>query len=98
MSALPPKVDKRECGRISRFVQEADIREMTCAKRETVSRRSLRNPIRCFDQAAAVAAAFRFLRHLPTPAAPARADPNSHKASRIGVALAPPPPVVVSPS
>ena len=46
-------------------------------------------------QAAARAATFfRFLRHLPKPAAPASADPKSHKAPGIGVVAGggPPPP------
>jgi hypothetical protein len=34
--------------------------------RKTASRRPFRNPIRCFDQAAAVAAIIRFLRRKQT--------------------------------
>jgi hypothetical protein len=47
-----------------RFGPKADIRELIWTYRKTASRRSLRNPIRYFDQAAATAAALP----LPAPA------------------------------
>src|SRR5262249_46002983 len=47
--------------------REAHIRSR-CAKRTTASRRSFRNAIRCFDQAAAMF--LRFLRQASRPSAP----------------------------
>jgi hypothetical protein len=51
-------------------------------KRKTASRRSLRNPIKCFDQAAS--AAFRFLRQPSRPKAP-RPVAKSGRAAGSGV-------------
>src|SRR5664280_926790 len=67
MSAVTPIADKllqcRDCPLCA-------IRVIRCdAKERPPARRSLRNPIRCFDQAAA-AAAFRFLRQPSIPNAP----------------------------
>jgi hypothetical protein len=53
-------------------------------QRKTAARRSLRNPIRCFDQAAASAAAFRFLRQPSKPNAP-RPEAKSGRAAGSGV-------------
>ena len=52
MSALPPKADMCGAQVDVRLVPIADIPQVIRANRKTASRRSLRNPIRCFDQAA----------------------------------------------
>ena len=64
------------------------------AKRKTASRRSLRNPIRCFDQAATIAAAFRFLRQPSRPNAP-RPVAKSGRAAGSGVVPLLPPPLIL---
>ena len=54
-------------------------------RKDRLARRSLRNPIRCFDQAAASAAAFlRFLRQPSRPNAP-RPEAKSGSAPGSGV-------------
>jgi hypothetical protein len=54
------------------------------AYRKTASRRSLRNPIACFDQAAAATCAFRFLRQPNGPITP-KPVAKSGSAAGIGV-------------
>jgi hypothetical protein len=62
--------------------RKANNGHRTCTKRKTASRRSLRNSVGCFDQAASLV--FRFLRQLSIPIAP-RPLANSGSAAGIGV-------------
>jgi hypothetical protein len=68
MSALPSKADMCSAASDVCYGPTADILP-SMANRKTASRRSLRNPIRCFNQTARVAA-FRFLRQPRRPNAP----------------------------
>jgi hypothetical protein len=57
---------------------------MICGKRKTAPRRSLQNPIKCFDHAAERAVFFRFLRQ-PSRPNPPRPEAKSGRAAGIGV-------------
>ena len=87
------EVTARELARVGAHVILA-VRDP--GKGEAAGRRPLRNPIRCFDQVLATAAAFRFLRQPSRPNAP-RPLAKSGSAAGTGVSICPSPLVEAGP-
>jgi len=87
MSALNPLAIKLLRRRERRFVPQADKRTAVVQTERPPVRRSRRNPIRCFGQAAASAAAFCFLRRVSSAITP-RPPAKSGSAAGSGVVVA----------